>query len=106
MLRIVLAPDSFKGSLAAPQVCTALGTGFARVWPDVDIRARPMADGGEGTLDAVLTAVGTAGHRRRLSVCGASGSPTDAAYGMLEPSGNPTAVLEAAQVVGITDVQG
>jgi glycerate 2-kinase len=106
VLRVVLAPDSFKGSLDAPQVCDALRTGFTRVWPDADIRARPMADGGEGTLDAVLTAVGDTGSRRHVSVCGASGGPTDTAYGILESSAGPTAVLEAAQVVGITDVVG
>ena len=61
---IVLAPDSFKGSLSAPAVAAALARGLRRVWPDADIRARPMADGGEGTLDAVLAAVGAAGERR------------------------------------------
>ena len=65
-----------------------------------------MADGGEGTLDAVLMAVGAAGNRRHLSACGAGGSPIDAAYGILESPVGPTAVLEAAQVVGITDAAG
>jgi hypothetical protein len=57
-MRIVLAPDSFKGSLTAREVCDALSRGLARAMPDVEIVARPMADGGEGTLDAVLAAVG------------------------------------------------
>lgn len=52
---VVIAPDSFKGSLAAPAICAAIARGLARVWPDVEIRACPMADGGEGTLDAVLS---------------------------------------------------
>jgi len=106
MFHIVLAPDSFKNSLSAPQVCAALSTGFRRVWLDADIRARPMADGGEGTLDTVLMAVGAAGSRRHVSACGAGGNPIDAAYGILESLVGPTAVLEAAQVVGITDAVG
>jgi glycerate kinase len=65
-----------------------------------------MADGGEGTLDAVLTAVGDDGRRHRLSVRGAGGSAIDAAYGILGSSEDPTAMLEAAQVVGITDLEG
>ena len=106
MHRIVLAPDSFKGSLSAPQVCAALRAGLQRVWPDAEIRARPMADGGEGTLDAVLSAVGDAGSRRQLKVRGADGRPVDAAYGVLDSPAGATAVIEVAQVVGITDRGG
>jgi len=104
--RIVLAPDSFKGSLSAQQVCTALRAGLVRVIPDADILARPMADGGEGTLDAVLSAVGNAGNRRHLNVGGANGQPVHASYGILESPTGATAVIEAAQVVGITDRVG
>jgi glycerate kinase len=106
VFRIVLAPDSFKGSLSAPQVCAALTVGLTRVWPDAEIRARPMADGGEGTLDAVLSAVGDAGSRHHLKISGADGRPIDAAFGMLDAPGGRLAVLEAAQVVGITDCEG
>jgi glycerate kinase len=106
VVRIVLAPDSFKGSLSAPQVCAALSAGLVRVFPDAEIRARPMADGGEGTLDAVLSAVGKAGSRRHLNVCGATGRPIDATYGILDSPAGATAVIEAAQVVGITDRDG
>lgn len=106
MVRIVLAPDSFKGSLSAQEVCAALRAGLVRVFPDADIRARPMADGGEGTLDAVLSAVGKAGSRRHLDVCGANGRPIVAAYGILDSPTGATAVIEAAQVVGITDRDG
>jgi glycerate 2-kinase len=104
--RVVLAPDSFKGSLSAPKVCAALRAGLLRVFPDAEIRARPMADGGEGTLDAVLSAVGDAGSRRHLNVRGASGRPVDAAYGMLDSPAGATAVIEVAQAVGITDRDG
>jgi len=106
LFRIVLAPDSFKGSLAAPDVCAALARGVLRASPDTEVVTRPMADGGEGTLDAVLTAVGDADSRRRLNVSGAGGSAIDAAYGILASAAGATAVLEAAQVVGITDAKG
>ncbi|MEO8346005.1 MAG: glycerate kinase [Betaproteobacteria bacterium] len=106
MLRIVLAPDSFKGSLNAPQVCAALATGIRRVWPDAEIRTRPMADGGEGTLDAMLAALGESGQRQKCIVHGASGVSAVAEYGLLESGEGTTAVLEIAQVVGITDAVG
>ena len=68
---VVVAPDSFKGSLDANDVCAAIADGLRRVWPHADIRQRPMADGGEGTLDAVLAALGDAGSRHHLRVDGA-----------------------------------
>jgi len=100
---IVLAPDSFKGSLDAPGVCAAIGDGLRRVWPHAELRSRPMADGGEGTLDAVLAAVGDEGTRDRLDVHGAGGERVSAAWGALQRNGTRTAVIEVAQIVGITD---
>jgi glycerate kinase len=97
---VVVAPDSFKGSLAAPAVCAAIGSGLARAWPDVVVRARPMADGGEGTLDAVLASAGAGGVRKVAQVRSAAGAPVAAAYGLLS---GEVAVIEVAQVVGITD---
>jgi glycerate kinase len=97
---VILAPDSFKGSLDAPAVCAALETGLRRVWPDAQLRRCPMADGGEGTLDAVLAAAGSVGTRAALTVRGAGGAPVVAGYGVL---GGNVAVLEVAQVVAITD---
>jgi len=105
-LRVVLAPDSFKGSLSAEEVCAALARGLARAVPGVEVRARPMADGGEGTLDAVLAAVDASGRRAHVRVTGAGGEPIDAAYGVITRDDGVTAVLEAAQVVGITDPAG
>ena len=100
---IVIAPDSFKGSLDAPAVCAAIAQGLARVWPDAELRACPMADGGEGTLDAVLSRGGT---RMTRTVAGASGAPCSAACGVVASADGPTAVIEIAQVVGITDPEG
>ena len=103
MLRVVIAADSFKGSLSAPDVCAALGRGLARAIPASDLRLRPMADGGEGTLDAILAATGTAAQRRNLDVRGAGGAMVTAAYGLIPQPEGLTAVVEVAQVVGITD---
>src|SRR5947208_1371192 len=50
---VVVAPDSFKGSLDAPAVCAAIARGLTRVWPDAHPRSCPMADGGEGMLAAL-----------------------------------------------------
>jgi glycerate kinase len=103
---VVVAPDSFKGSLDAPAVCEAVAAGLRRVWPQADVRARPMADGGEGTLDAVLAAVGSVGQRLHERVAGAAGDAIDAPYGLLTANGGPVAVVEIASIVGITDAPG
>jgi glycerate kinase len=95
---VVLAPNSFKGSLSASAAATAMAEGLRRVWPDAELRPCPMADGGEGTLDAVLS---RGGRRSTARVSDASGEPHSVAYGLV---GDPvTAVLEAAQIVGFTD---
>jgi len=65
-----------------------------------------MADGGEGTLDAILTAVGDTGRRLQCPVRGAGGALIDADYGLLKRDGETIAVVEIAQVVGITDRAG
>jgi glycerate kinase len=102
-VNIVLAPDSFKGSLSAPAACDAMAAGLRRVWPDADIRARPMADGGEGTLDAILHATLGGATRERIAVPGAAGVDVDAAFGLIDASPDRVGVIEIAQVVGITD---
>jgi glycerate kinase len=103
VVNIVLAPDSFKGSLTAPEACAAMETGLRRVWPDAGVRARPMADGGEGTLDAILHAVGTRAVRAVMRVPGASGATVEAAYGIVDEGGVAVGISEIAQVVSITD---
>jgi glycerate kinase len=103
MNRVVIAPDSFKGSLSAAKVADAIATGLRRVAPEADCVCVPMADGGEGTLDACLA---SGGERRLVRVRGAAGSPLDAAYGLIERNGRRNAVVEIAQVVSITDPAG
>src|ERR1700757_549123 len=98
---VVLAPNSFKGSVAAITAAAAIAEGLSRVWPDGERRICPMADGGEGTLDAVLSRGGRRGTAR---VSGASGVPIEAAFGLIE--NDATVVIEIAQVVGLTDASG
>ncbi|MDN7877491.1 glycerate kinase [Burkholderia aenigmatica] len=97
---VVIAPDSFKGSLSAEQVAEAIATGIRRARPDAVVRRCPMADGGEGTLDAMLAGGGT---RRALRVAGASLAARDAAVGVIDAR---TAIVETAEIVGITDPVG
>ena len=95
---VVLAPDSFKGSLSASDAAAAIAEGLRRVWPAADLRLCPMADGGEGTLDAVLS---RGGQRLTAGISDVAGKPLAVAYGLIgEPA---TAVVEVAQVVGLTD---
>ena len=91
---IVVAPDKFKGSLDAPAVCSAIARGLRRVWPDAEIRLCPMADGGDGTLDAVLS---RGGIRATRGVTGAGGSACAAPYGRLgeaDADGGPAPPVE------------
>jgi glycerate kinase len=97
---VVIAPDSFKGSLSAEQVAQAIATGITRARPDATVRICPMADGGEGTLDAMLTG---GGERRVLTVRGAAGPVREAATGLLADG---SAIVETAEIVGITDPVG
>lgn len=97
-MRVVIAPDSFKGSLSALEAARAIEAGVMRVFPQASIRLFPMADGGEGTLDAVLHA--SHGERRSLRVTGAAGEPAHAGYGVIHAQGD-IAVIESAQVVGL-----
>lgn len=97
---IVIAPDSFKGSLSAAGVAAAIAEGIGRALPHAEVRLRPMADGGEGTLDALLDA---GGQRIVQPVRGAGGETLEAPFGLL-PDG--TGVLESACVVSITDPVG
>lgn len=97
-MSILIAPDSFKGTLAALPVAQAIAAGILLALPQAQIQLLPLADGGEGTLDAVLYAV--PGERRSALVSDALGAPIHAAYGVIG-SGLEVAVLEAAQAVGL-----
>ncbi len=96
-MKIVIAPDSFKESLDAAAVAAAIAAGWRAVWPQAELLCLPMADGGEGTLDAVLAA--RAGERRSCQVCGPLGEPVQAEWGWLADS--RTAVIEMAAASGL-----
>ncbi|MEO1767390.1 glycerate kinase [Thiobacter aerophilum] len=96
---MVIAPDSFKGSLTALEAAQAMASGVRRVFPAAQLRLFPLADGGEGTLDALLHAGG--GERRRTRVTGADGRTIEADWGVLPDGDHPIAVIESAQVVGL-----
>lgn len=97
-LKIILAPDSFKGSLSAREVCSAFAAGVLAVFPQAELTALPMADGGEGTLDVLLLAAG--GRKIRVPTVDALGRPITAAIAVL--ADGKTAVVETAQSAGLT----
>jgi len=97
MSRVVVAPDSFKGSIRAAAAAAALRDGWLCVRPADEVVVRPMADGGEGTLDAFCAAVPGA-RRMSLTVTGPAGTPVEAAW-LLLPDG--TGVVELAAASGI-----
>ena len=100
-LRVVIAPDSFKGSATATQVAAALAAGARAALGDgADVRAVPFADGGEGTLDAILGAWGQ--EPRTCATTDALGRPTTARFGV-SPDGRTLAV-EAAEAYGLPKV--
>ncbi|HEU5347120.1 MAG TPA: glycerate kinase [Ktedonobacterales bacterium] len=96
---IVVAPQSLKGSLDAPGVGEAIAAGIRRVWPDADIRVVPVADGGEGTVRALVAATG--GALRRAQVIGPLGEMVMAEYGILGGEQAHTAVIEMAAASGL-----
>lgn len=96
-MRIVVAPDSFKECLPAHAVAEALARGLIRALPGAEIDLAPMADGGEGTVDALVAATG--GEKIALRVTGPVGEPVDAVYGLL--GDGKTAVIEMASASGL-----
>ena len=101
-MKIVLAPDSFKGNLTSLQVASALEKGIKRVIPNANCIKVPMADGGEGTVQSLVDATG--GKFVRKQVKGPAGKPVSARYGIL--SDGKTAVIEMAEASGLPEVEG
>jgi glycerate kinase len=96
-MRIVIAPNAFKGSLSAVQAAEAIAEGVRVVAPDADLVLVPIADGGDGTVDALVVA--TQGERRTVRVRGPLGDPVDAEYGLIDAGS--TAVIEMAKAAGL-----
>ncbi|EPF5720216.1 glycerate kinase [Vibrio cholerae] len=99
-MKVVIAPDSFKESLTAKQVCDAIQAGLARVWHDAKFVAISVADGGEGTVQSLVDA--TQGRLVEVKVMGPQGKRVEAFYGML--GDNQTAVIEMAAASGLHHV--
>ncbi|GAA2976703.1 glycerate kinase [Microbacterium terrae] len=100
---VVIAPDSFKGSIPAAAAAAALSAGWHDERPDDEIRLLPMADGGEGTLDAFAAAVPGA-VRMAVAVTGPEGTPVEASWLLLPPTPDApagTGVVELASTSGI-----
>lgn len=96
MSTFLLIPDSFKGTLSARKVCAAMERAIRARLPGAAVRSLPIADGGEGTVEAFLTALG--GETVTAKVCGPHFAPMEARYGLL-PDG--TAVIEMAACAGL-----
>jgi len=100
-MKAVIAIDSFKGSLSTFQAGKAVAEGIRLAYPDAVTIISPLADGGEGTVDAVITA--TDGIRRNATVCGPLGDEVEAEYGIIPQS--KIAVMEMAAAAGITLIE-
>lgn len=97
-MKIVVAIDSMKGSLSSMEGGMAIKEGILRAMPDAQVTVMPLADGGEGTTEALTRGLG--GRRISVTVTGPDGNPVTANYGYLEES--RTAVMEMATAAGIT----
>ncbi|WP_027469510.1 glycerate kinase [Deefgea rivuli] len=97
MKKIVIAPDSFKESLSAKEVASIIASAFENILPHVELVQVPMADGGEGTLEALIDA--TNGQFHTATVRGPLGAPVTAQWGML--GDGRTAVIEMASASGL-----
>lgn len=98
-MKVVIAPDSFKGSLTARDAALAMAAGVRRAIPDAEIVLLPLGDGGEGTVDALLTAV--PGSRKvPCRVVGPMGEPVKACYALLGAQGK-VAVVEMSAAAGL-----
>jgi glycerate kinase len=97
-MRVVVAPNAFKGSLSASQAAHAMALGVLEVFPESEVIEVPVADGGDGTVDALVSA-----HRGTYlteAVEGPLGDPVQATYGLIE--GGRTGVVELASASGLT----
>jgi len=100
-MRIVFAPDSFKGTISASRACELLKASAERVFPGCETVSVPMSDGGEGAAEVVAEAMG--GRMRPARARGPLGDPVDARYGLFrEGGGSECAVIEMAAASGIT----
>lgn len=98
-MKVVIAIDSLKGSLSSVDAGNAIKEGVLEVCPDAEVVVKPLADGGEGTIEALVQ--GMKGIEYKIEVHGPLGKKVTASYGIIE-EGEKTAIIEMAQAAGIT----
>jgi len=96
-MKIILAPDKFKGCMRSPQICEILKRAIEEELPEAEIVSLPLADGGEGTSEALLAATG--GKCRQAQVTGPLGKPVQACFGIY--NGGRSAVMEMSSASGL-----
>ena len=96
---ILVAPDKFKGTLSAAAASAAMAAGAQRAFPDAKIEIQPLADGGEGTVDALLAGIG--GRSVTVVTTGPLGAPVEAAYARLDDG---SVAIEVASATGIAQL--
>lgn len=101
MKKIIIAPDSFKGTMSAREICRILSEEVKRICPDAEVICIPMSDGGEGMSENYVSLLG--GELKTREVTGPMGEPVAAEYGIL-PDG--TAVMEMASCAGLPLMKG
>ncbi len=97
-MRVAVAIDSFKGSMSSMEAGEAARAGILRAVPDAGVVVRPLADGGEGTVEALIEGMG--GERHTVTVTGPLGKPVECVYGVIRET--QTAVLEMSGAAGLT----
>ena len=97
-MKILVAPNSFKGSLSASEAAAAIARGVREALPDAEVIEIPVADGGEGTVEALVSA--RKGDYRSVAVEGPLGDSVDATYGLID--GGRTGIVELASASGLT----
>jgi glycerate kinase len=98
-VRVVVAPDKFEGTLSARDAAGALAAGWRRADRTADVDEVPVADGGKGTLETLLGALG--GRRETVRVTGPLGDPVDADFGLAETADGTMAIVEMARASGL-----
>ena len=101
-MKVTIAIDSLKGSLSSLEAGHAIEAGIKNVYPDAEICVRPLADGGEGTVEALT--IGMGGELETITVTGPHGRPVSCQYGIIKETN--TAIMEMATAAGITLVSG
>lgn len=106
-MKVVIAIDSLKGSLTSIQAAHTIEKGIKKVEKEAEVVIKPLADGGEGTVDALVDGMG--GNMEFIKVTGPAGKPVLAKYGIILPTksgmeGTSTVIMEMSQAAGITQV--